>query len=304
MATANKGLHIIVDERKYCTPCKKSAKVVAPNYFCIDCDAYYCDHCFEFHSKIPLLTKHIALKGEEIDVWANLPYKCLTHDKTYEFFCGTHKLFCCHVCVSLQHTSCENMEYIPEKAKYICTKSEFTAMKKTTEVELKHIQQIKSKIETKTKTNMKSKETFIKHLKDYRAKLNGLIDSLERTTLGYMDKKYLDNNSYIKTATDGISEQESKLELLKQQLDSASSEKEVLVFICLKRGEKLLADLKQELLKLDTSTNREDFQLVINSETERFIQNLPDLGKIEDEQKKQDIASDSVDEVRHVMFRH
>lgn len=102
MATSSQAIPIIIEDKKYCTPCKKTGQVTA-QYYCTDCEAYYCESCFEFHTRIPMLAKHIVLKGKDIDVWADLPYKCHTHDKTYEFFCGKHETLCCHICVSLQH---------------------------------------------------------------------------------------------------------------------------------------------------------------------------------------------------------
>ncbi|XP_045181778.2 uncharacterized protein LOC123540623 isoform X2 [Mercenaria mercenaria] len=293
MTLANKGIHIIVEDSKHCTPCKKAEKKVASFYYCTDCEAYYCEPCFEFHTRIPLLEKHIVLKGTDIDVWASLPYKCKAHDKNYEFFCGEHESLCCHICVSLQHRSCTDMEYIPEKAKNICTKSEFREMKQNTEQEMKEIKQFKSRFQNKTEMSRQSKETFIKSLKEQRALINGLFDSLEKITLDYMDKKLKNNNIYINQANTEITIHEHELSRLKQQLDSASSEKEVLVFICLKRGENLLADMKQKLSKLDASTCKDDFQLVIHPEIERFVQNLPDLGCLQDEQTRQDAASDT-----------
>lgn len=184
------------------------------------------------------------------------------------------------------------MEYIPEKAKNICTKSEFHKMKQNTVDDMKQVQKMKNEFEKKTQVNKHSKETFIKELKEFREKINGFFDSLEKRTLEIMDKTYSDNNTYIIKANKEIREQESDMRLLQQQLDTASPEKEVLVFICLKRGEKMLSRLKEKRSRLDASTNRDNFQLIIHTEIERFVQNLPNLGLLEDEQTRQNSASD------------
>lgn len=290
------GRNFIIEENS-CTPCRKTEKNAVSKYYCTDCEAYFCEPCFQFHTRIPLLEKHIVLKGSDIGIWSKLPYKCKTHDKSYEFFCGTHGSLCCHICVSLQHRSCSDMEYIPEKAKSICTKQEFKDMKTNTDKEIKEIVSCKEKFDKKAIIIKNSKEKCIKTLKEQRKVINDLFDSLERKTVEYMDIKCNENNKFINRGNSEIQVYMQELVHLKEQLDTATPEKEVLVFISLKKGEKTLSDIKQKLSKLDASPNKDEYQLVTHSEIERFIQNLPDLGYIEDEQSRQDSASDDVSNI-------
>lgn len=186
------------------------------------------------------------------------------------------------------------MEYIPEKAKTICTKKEFKDMKQSTENEIKEMEQYKRMFEKKSQINQNSKENFIKSLKEQRKMINDLFDSLERNTEKYMNETFDENNEFIRKINSELNKQMQELLNLKEKLETATPEKEILVFICLKNGEKTLANIKERLSKIDASTNKDTFQLVTHPEIERFIQNLPDLGYIEDEQVIQDSASDEV----------
>ncbi|XP_060559533.1 uncharacterized protein LOC132719711 [Ruditapes philippinarum] len=186
------------------------------------------------------------------------------------------------------------MEHILEKAKSICTKQEFKDMKTNTEKEIKEIVSCKEKLDKKALINKNSKEKCIKTLKEQRKVINDLFDSLESKTVEYMDRKFNENNKYINRGNSEIQVYMQELVHLKEQLDTATPEKEVLVFISLKKGEKTLSDIKQKLSQLDASPNKDEYQLVTHSEIEKFIQNLPDLGYIEDEQSRYNSASDEL----------
>ena len=103
MSSVATNIAIYTEDINYCTPCKTKDKKTKCEYYCTDCEAYYCEECFELHPRVPYLAKHTVLKHGDIDVWSTAQYKCTTHGKNFEFFCKEHNALCCHVCISLKH---------------------------------------------------------------------------------------------------------------------------------------------------------------------------------------------------------
>ncbi|XP_053388570.1 E3 ubiquitin-protein ligase TRIM9-like [Mercenaria mercenaria] len=291
MASASKALNIIVEDSKHCTPCKTKDKKIESKYYCTDCEAYYCEECFELHPRVPYLAKHIVLKHDDIAVWSNLQYKCTTHDKNLEFFCGMHKVLCCHVCVSLEHRSCADMEYILESAKNICKSDEIKTMIQGTQEKLDKIESYANKIKQKTEVNEQSKEEYIKELEEYRTKLNKMFDDLMKNALVEMNERVDRNAKYSEEMTQELKNFEQELQELKHQLTTATAGKEVLIYISLKRGENIIEEITRKLSEIDITTDKDNFKPVLDNTIQEYIGNIKQIVYLEDEQMRKEAVS-------------
>ncbi|XP_053389343.1 uncharacterized protein LOC128552339 [Mercenaria mercenaria] len=285
------ALNIIVEDSKHCTPCKTKDKKIESQYYCTDCEAYYCEDCFELHPRVPYLAKHIVLKHDDIAVWSNLQYKCTTHDKNLEFFCGEHKLLCCHVCVSLKHRACANMEYVLESAKNICLNDEIKTMIQHTQEKLDKIESYADKIRHKTEVNENSKEEYIKELEGYRSRLNKMFDVLMKNALDEMNERVDRNSKYSEEMTKELKNFGKELQDLKHQLTTSTAGKEVLIYISLKRGESLVEEITKTLSEINITTDKDNFKPVFDNKVEEYVRNVKQIAYLEDEQMRQEAVS-------------
>ncbi|XP_060556922.1 E3 ubiquitin/ISG15 ligase TRIM25-like, partial [Ruditapes philippinarum] len=278
---------------KHCTPCKTKDKESKAEYYCTDCEAYYCEECFELHPRVPYLAKHIVLKHDDIDVWSRDQYKCSTHGKTLEFFCRDHKMLCCHVCISLKHRSCTNMDYIQEEAMKKCLEDNKGKMMKQIEEQIQIIESSFDKVKRKVETNQTSKMEYIEKLQAFRSRINAMFDSLEEKAFGEMGEKFDQNTNYSENVSEKLVRFGGKLKDLKQQIKSSTVGKEALVYISLQRGEELIEDISRELSKIDFSIEKEKYKPVIDETIEGYVKGLAQIAVLEDDKMREEcVASD------------
>ncbi|XP_060577221.1 E3 ubiquitin/ISG15 ligase TRIM25-like, partial [Ruditapes philippinarum] len=284
---------IDMDDTKHCTPCKTRDKKTKAEYYCTDCEAYYCEECFELHPRVPYLAKHIVLKHDDIDVWSRDQYKCSTHGKNLEFFCKEHKMLCCHVCISLKHRACTNMDYILEEAMKICLEDDKEKMMKQIEEQLQIIESSFGKIKRKAETNQTSKTEYIEDLESFRSRVNAMFDSLVEKAFGEMNEQYDKNTKYSENVREKLVRFEGKLKNLKQQIKSSTVGKEALVYISLQRGEELIEEFSKELSKIDFSVKKEKYKPVIDEKIEGYVKGLAQIAVLEDDKMREEcVASD------------
>ncbi|XP_060554713.1 E3 ubiquitin/ISG15 ligase TRIM25-like [Ruditapes philippinarum] len=286
-----------MEDTKHCTPCKTKDKETKPEFYCTDCEAYYCEDCFELHLRVPYLAKHIVLKHDDIDIWSRDQYKCTSHGKNLEFFCKEHTMLCCHVCISLKHRSCTDMEYILESAMQNNLEDDVKDMMRQIEEQLRIIESCADKVREKTESNQTSRSGYIKELESFRSRINEMFDSLIEKSFEEVKEKFDQNDYYSDNVRQTLTRFEGKLKEFEQLLKSTAVGKEPLVYISLKRAEILVAEFSRELSKLDFSSDKEKYKPVIDDTIEGYVKNIKQIAVIEDERMIQErVASESLSE--------
>ncbi|XP_060552139.1 E3 ubiquitin/ISG15 ligase TRIM25-like [Ruditapes philippinarum] len=282
-----------MEDTKHCTPCKTKDKNTKAEYYCTDCEAYYCEECFELHPPVPYLAKDIVLKHEDIAVWSRDQYKCSTHGKNIEFFCRDHKMLCCHVCISLKHRSCTNMDYIQEEAMKQCLDDDKANMMKQTEEQLRIIELNYDKVKQKAETNQASRTEYIVELESFRSRIKEMFDSHMDKAVEVTNEKFDQNTKNSENIYEKLVCFKNRLKNLKQQLKSSTIGKEALVSISLQRGEELIEEISNELSSIDFSIEQEKYKPVIDGTIEEYLEGLDQIAIPQDEKMmKECIASE------------
>ncbi|XP_060554751.1 E3 ubiquitin/ISG15 ligase TRIM25-like [Ruditapes philippinarum] len=285
----SKPLHL--EDTKHCTPCKTKDRKTKPEHYCTECEAYYCEECFELHTRVPYLAKHIVLKHGDIDVWSRDQYMCSTHGKNLEFFCKEHKMLCCHVCISLKHRSCTDMEYISESAMQSNLKDHIKKMNEKIVDQLQMIESHTGGIRKKAVTNQLSKTEYIKELESFRSRIKAMFDSLLEKAFEEMNERFDKNTKYADNSNRKLGRSKSRLNDLQQQLKSTTVGKEVLVYISLKRGENLIEEISKELSNIDLSADNDFYKPVIDEKIEKYVKELQKIAFLEDEKMRQECVA-------------
>ncbi|WAR13053.1 hypothetical protein MAR_027233, partial [Mya arenaria] len=96
----NKGSDMIHDYS--CSKCEENDLNAEAQHFCPQCEHYLCDKCVKIHGGY--FKKHVVYGRGDIQKWAGFSIDiCAEHGKERDVVCGDHYLFCCSVCVALNH---------------------------------------------------------------------------------------------------------------------------------------------------------------------------------------------------------
>ncbi|XP_053383838.1 uncharacterized protein LOC123537351 [Mercenaria mercenaria] len=112
------------DDDFYCDPCENEGERQPAEGFCVDCQEYLCSSCFKIHRRPSLWRHHVLLDKyampktktkEQLNYECTEP--CVQHStKILEYYCQTHDQLGCPVCVTGNHRTCNDVDYIPHIA--------------------------------------------------------------------------------------------------------------------------------------------------------------------------------------------
>ena len=170
----------------HCDPCLLLIRNTRADYYCVDCDEFFCDNCCSVHKMSKLSRNHELLTGDEIPTQKLTIAEetiCSKHNgKMLEYYCLVHKNFFCTLCVTLEHKNC-SIEYIDDIATDFVTKSGYkTLTEKIASLlqQLKELQQISRRNGQDLQT-MYTK--FVSDVQSFRSEINNILDSLETSNL-------------------------------------------------------------------------------------------------------------------------
>ena len=99
---------------KSCAPCNLSGKQEESVKWCFDCEVVLCAGCSSYHKTLPPLRHHLLVDinvflSTDVGVLSN-KCPCEKHpDRQSEFFCSDDEVLCCHLCLSVDHVSCQKV---------------------------------------------------------------------------------------------------------------------------------------------------------------------------------------------------
>jgi hypothetical protein len=99
---------------KLCAPCNLSGKQAESVKWCSDCEVFLCAGCSSYHKALPPLRHHQLVDinvflSTDVDVLSN-KCPCEKHQGRHsEFFCADDEVLCCHLCLLVDHVSCQNI---------------------------------------------------------------------------------------------------------------------------------------------------------------------------------------------------
>ena len=99
----------------HCDPCLLLTRCTRADYYCVDCDEFFCDNCCSVHEMSKLSRNHKLLTGDEIPTQKLIVAEeniCSKHKgKMLEYYCPVHMNFFCALYVTREHKNC-SIEYI------------------------------------------------------------------------------------------------------------------------------------------------------------------------------------------------
>ncbi|XP_052804576.1 uncharacterized protein LOC128234400 [Mya arenaria] len=206
-----------------CSVCKEDDLNVEAKHFCGDCLEFYCDKCLTFHAKIH--RRHAVLGRKDVDKWVeqgDALVSCDLHpSKVLELLCEDHAELCCHICVSLNHRLCRDINLISDVTKGIHKMANFKQLLVNVTKVTAKLNQTKDAIKKNQNLLNTSGKSMLTRIKDLRKTLNQLLDDQEKRTMEQMDRVLADLDGSLQKDIDHCDRLHDQLHVL---LDSALSQ--------------------------------------------------------------------------------
>ncbi|XP_060584074.1 uncharacterized protein LOC132740231 [Ruditapes philippinarum] len=292
-----------------CLPCTQEGRNVAAIKYCVECDENLCQKCVGDHNKFSAMRRHQLLDTvkQPSGKRQELPsQKCGKHGgKLIDVYCPSHDKVGCSTCMTVEHSGCKDITFIPDLAYKMDTSHVLNLLKIEINTLESRFMALKQNKVTALDNMREDKSQLIKEIKSERKKINDRLDKMEMDLIQEVDATFQKNMQQLETNMKEVDAQIVILQESLQSINAAKHENESEKFVqiksvkekykntsdCLKEFEK---SSKTGTLRFDPYRQETDSEYnIIGS-----ILNLPviEVGKcsefnvqIADDKKKSDI---------------
>jgi len=246
-------------EEDLCQPCSFGGKIVSSECFCIDCEEYLCKRCSEYHKIQKVMRNHQLVSRKEAKksphamVKDKCSVKCTVHKyKTVKYFCKTHNVLGCSVCITMKHTQCSgNVDYIPTVAADIKHNDDFQKFNEN----LKAIEAACKAGISDVKKNLKVTETDHGQLKEamqqFREQVIGALDKLENNIMAEAGSIMREEKKKLDDLSKKLVKHQAEVDAMIKQADALlSSGKHCDTYLYMQKEAKQLISLDKELKRM------------------------------------------------------
>ncbi|XP_060606369.1 uncharacterized protein LOC132758696 isoform X1 [Ruditapes philippinarum] len=213
-----------------CSPCFKEGKNVAAIKHCVECDENLCQKCLGDHNKFSVMRGHQLLdtvkqlSGKK----QGLPsQRCERHGgKLIDVYCPGHDKVGCSTCMTIEHSGCKGISYIPD----IACKTETSEKLKLLEADISALQSrfhaLKQNKQKEVENAKKEKSQLIKEIKSERKKINDHLDKMEQELLQEVDVTFQTKLQHIESNMKQVDERIASLQESLKKINAAKQENE------------------------------------------------------------------------------
>ena len=243
---------------KLCAPCNLSGKQAESVKWCSDCEVFLCAGCSSYHKTLPPLRHHQLVDinvflSTDVDVLSN-KCPCEKHpERQSEFFCSDDEVLCCHLCLSVDHVSCQKvlpLDIASKNAKqYPC----FTE----SVLELDNISYTLEKLSTDRQENksalVRQAELLREKIAKAKQKAIDQIIETERSLIiqvGHLESKSINDLEKDETLLKSIKQQNEKQKEHAKLIVAHGSDKQTFLF-----ARKLVPYIRETGMKMEKTIN-------------------------------------------------
>ena len=243
---------------KLCAPCNLSGKQAESANWCSDCEVFLCAGCSSNHKTLQPLRHHQLVDinvflSTDVDVLSN-KCPCEKHQGRHsEFFCADDEVLCCHLCLLVDHVSCQKvlpLDIASKNAKqYPC----FTE----SVLELDNISYTLEKLSTDRQENksalVRQAELLREKIAKAKQKAIDQIIETERSLIiqvGHLESKSINDLEKDETLLKSIKQQNEKQKEHAKLMVAHGSDKQTFLF-----ARKLVPYIRETGMKMEKTIN-------------------------------------------------
>lgn len=171
-----------------CGPCKIDDVDRGASHYCKDCLHYLCDHCKDYHRKIPVLKNHCIVSGDQVPAATStcgrpaiVVYCTCNKNQEVHHYCDDHQDIICDSCKHTKHYKCKVSTIQDKSSSY--TRSEIDTVLSKIEALKDDYEKLEKKRNDESQKMEMSKENCQKDIKAFRDEINAFLNDLEKNIL-------------------------------------------------------------------------------------------------------------------------
>ena len=172
-----------------CGPCMKTDNVErGASHYCNECSDWLCDHCKDFHRKIPALTNHAIIPESQVPAITSrrgrpaiVIYCSCNKNQEVKHYCDDHNDTLCDSCKHTKHYKCKISRLQDKSSSY--TRSRIDVIIAKTEKLKADYEELEKTSHDDVKNLQQSVEQCQKEIKAFRKDMDTFLDGLEKTTM-------------------------------------------------------------------------------------------------------------------------
>ena len=172
-----------------CGPCMKTDNVErGASHYCNECSDWLCNHCKDFHRKIPALTNHAIIPESQVPAITSrrgrpaiVIYCSCNKNQEVKHYCDDHKDTLCDSCKHSKHYKCKVSRLQDKSSSY--TRSRIDVIIAKTEKLKADYEELEKTRHDDVKNLQQSVEQCQKEIKAFRKEMDTFLDGLEKTTM-------------------------------------------------------------------------------------------------------------------------
>ena len=269
-----------------CGPCKTDDVEKGANHYCNDCSAHLCDHCKDYHRKIPLLKNHRIVSGSQVPAVTStrgrsaiVVYCTCNKNQEVQYFCEDHQDTACDSCKHTKHYKCKVSRIQNKSSNY--TGSRIDAIISKIEALKAAYEKLEERKDYESKCLERSKEDCKKEIKAFRKEIDTFLDDLEKTMLTQLESCENEGQNrvrqHISTLTATLKMLESDYKLLG---DAKNDGRKAVMFAADVQVSKHLHDCDDRLSDIDSDAIKTDITFERNKRLANLQTEIDSLGSL------------------------
>ncbi|XP_060560404.1 uncharacterized protein LOC132720301 [Ruditapes philippinarum] len=206
-----------------CSPCFKEGKNVAAIKHCVECDENLCQKCLGDHNKFSSMRGHQLLDTvkQPSGIKQELPsQRCERHGgKLIDVYCPGHDKVGCATCMTIEHSGCKGISYIPDIACKAKTSEKLNLLEADLNTLQSRFHALKQIKQEEVENANKEKSQLIKEIKSERKKINDHLDKMEMQLLQEVDATFQIKLQHIESC---MKEVDAKIVSLQENMQKIS----------------------------------------------------------------------------------
>ncbi|XP_060563317.1 uncharacterized protein LOC132722774 isoform X1 [Ruditapes philippinarum] len=222
-----------------CSPCSKEGKNVAAIKHCVECDENLCKKCLGDHNKFSVMRGHQLLdtvkqlSGKKQEIPSQ---RCERHGgKLIDVYCPGHDKVGCSTCMTIEHSGCKGMNYVPDLACKTKTSEKLNLLEAELNTLQSRFKSLKQNKQEELENAKKEKSQLIKEIKSERKKINDHLDKMEMELLQEVDVSFQIKLQHIESCMKEVDANIASLQENMQKISAAKNENESEKYVQIKR---------------------------------------------------------------------
>ncbi|XP_060584275.1 uncharacterized protein LOC132740401 [Ruditapes philippinarum] len=249
-----------------CSPCSKERKNVAAIKHCVECDENLCQKCLGDHNKFSVMRGHQLLatvkqpSGKKLELPSQ---RCERHGgKLIDVYCPGHDKVGCSTCMTVKHSGCKGISYIPDIAFNTETSKKLKRLKADINTLQSRFHALKQNKQKELENAKTGKRQLIKEIKSERKKINDYLDMMEMKLLQEVDMTFQIKLKHIESNMKQVDERIAVLQESLKKINAAKQENESEKYVQIKlvNEEKKIAGESLEELERSRKTGTIRFE--------------------------------------------